>query len=143
MRKHVRKGETHRSAAGEDALAAQQPIRSSPPEGLTTQIPNGHINGVRPSIHNSVVKEVRRNSAIRSHLSASISCLCRSALRNASHQPRTTVACDLFLVDPVVLLLLPGVEIAVLEPQLDLLVSGVNAIRTVANVAADILDILR
>lgn len=46
----------------------------------------------------------------------------------------------LFLVDPVVLALLPGLDLAVLEPEGDLLLGVLDGVAAVADVAADILS---
>lgn len=45
----------------------------------------------------------------------------------------------LFLVDPVVLGLLPALELLRLEPEGDLLLGGLDGVRAVADVAADVL----
>ena len=50
------------------------------------------------------------------------------------------VARHLFLVDPVVLGLLVGVELLLLEPEVDLVLGGVDTVGAVADVAADILS---
>lgn len=46
---------------------------------------------------------------------------------------------DLFLVDPVVLALLPGLDFAVLEPKSNLLLGVLDGVAAVADVAANIL----
>ena len=46
---------------------------------------------------------------------------------------------DLFLVDPVVLGLLPALDLALLEPKSDLLLGGLDGIGAVADVTADVL----
>lgn len=48
-------------------------------------------------------------------------------------------ALNLFLVDPVVLGLLPTVDLLLLEPEIDLLLGRLDAVGAVADVAADIL----
>lgn len=45
----------------------------------------------------------------------------------------------LLLVDPVVLSLLPGVDLLLLEPEIDLLLGGLDAVGAMADVAADVL----
>lgn len=47
----------------------------------------------------------------------------------------------LFLVDPLVLGLLPGLDLLWLEPQSNLLLGGLDGIRAVADVSADVLCI--
>lgn len=46
----------------------------------------------------------------------------------------------LFLVDPAVLRRLPALDLLVVEPQRDLLLRGVDGVRAVADVAADVLS---
>lgn len=46
---------------------------------------------------------------------------------------------DLLLVDPVVLSRLPPLDLALLEPESNLLLGGLDGVRAVADVAADIL----
>ena len=46
----------------------------------------------------------------------------------------------LFLVDPVVLSLLVALDLALLEPKRDLLLSGLDGVGAVADVAADVLE---
>lgn len=47
----------------------------------------------------------------------------------------------LFLVDPLVLGLLPGLDLLWLEPQSNLLLGGLDGIGAVADVSADVLRI--
>jgi hypothetical protein len=49
------------------------------------------------------------------------------------------VPTELLLVDPVVLSLLPAVDLLLLEPQVNLLLGGLDSIGAVADIAADIL----
>ena len=49
----------------------------------------------------------------------------------------------LLLVNPVVLGLLPAVELLLLEPQVNLLLRGLDAVGAVADIAADVLAINR
>ena len=46
----------------------------------------------------------------------------------------------LFLVDPVVRSLLVGVELLLLEPEVDLVLGGLDTVGAVADIAADILS---
>jgi hypothetical protein len=47
---------------------------------------------------------------------------------------------SLLLVDPVVLSLLPALDLALVEPESDLLLGGLDGVGAVADVAADVLD---
>ena len=46
----------------------------------------------------------------------------------------------LFLVDPLVVGLLPAVDLALVEPEGDLLLGGLDGVGAVADIAADVLE---
>jgi hypothetical protein len=50
------------------------------------------------------------------------------------------VPTELLLVDPVVLSLLPAIELLLLEPQVNLLLRGLDTVGAMADVAANILQ---
>lgn len=59
--------------------------------------------------------------------------------RTLARQDSARIARHLFLVDPVVLALLPGLDLALLEPESNLLLGVFDGVGAVADVAADIL----